>query len=160
MCCLHADHPVLSWSCHECVFVFLDARANAGAQPGGASGDNANLGIVEFVPGKPWQGLSGVNVDDDPYITPAAALSRSFSVNEAGANAKAGASASPSGEWSSKSTWSAAGNVAGATAGGADVDWSKQAAAGVAGSSGATPRLNRSVSMPSGTVHTKLNSSE
>ena len=24
------------------MFVFLDARANAGAQPGGASGDNAN----------------------------------------------------------------------------------------------------------------------
>ena len=78
-------------------------------------------------------------MDDDPYITPAAALSRSFSVNEAagGANLKPGANTSSSGEWSGKANWS--------SGGGSGDDWSKQPAA-------AASRLNRSVSMPAGTA--------
>ena len=46
---------------------------------------SGNLGlstdvIPEFVPGKPWQGLSSKSVEDDPHITPGS-ISRSLSVN-------------------------------------------------------------------------------
>ncbi|XP_076458732.1 uncharacterized protein LOC143292390 isoform X2 [Babylonia areolata] len=48
-------------------------------------GGGGNLGlstdvIPEFVPGKPWQGLSSKSVEDDPHITPGS-ISRSLSVN-------------------------------------------------------------------------------
>ena len=36
--------------------------------------------IPEFVPGKPWQGISAKNVEDDPHITPGS-FARSLSVN-------------------------------------------------------------------------------
>ncbi|ESO84209.1 hypothetical protein LOTGIDRAFT_155537 [Lottia gigantea] len=36
--------------------------------------------IPEFIPGKPWQGFSNKNVEDDPHITPGS-FQRSFSVN-------------------------------------------------------------------------------
>ncbi|XP_070187739.1 protein Gawky-like isoform X2 [Littorina saxatilis] len=36
--------------------------------------------IPEFVPGKPWQGLTNKRVEDDPHITPGS-ISRSLSVN-------------------------------------------------------------------------------
>ncbi|XP_005093845.1 trinucleotide repeat-containing gene 6B protein isoform X2 [Aplysia californica] len=37
--------------------------------------------IPEFVPGKPWQGLSTKNVEDDPHVTPGSIIQRSLSVN-------------------------------------------------------------------------------
>ncbi|KAL8565097.1 hypothetical protein ACOMHN_005300 [Nucella lapillus] len=48
-------------------------------------GGGGNLGlstdiIPEFIPGKPWQGLSSKSVEDDPHITPGS-ISRSLSVN-------------------------------------------------------------------------------
>ena len=47
-------------------------------------GGGGNLGLTdvipEFVPGKPWQGLSSKSVEDDPHITPGS-ISRSLSVN-------------------------------------------------------------------------------
>ena len=50
-----------------------------------SSNDSSNLindiGIPEFVPGKPWQGLSTKSVEDDPYITPGSVTRPSLSVN-------------------------------------------------------------------------------
>lgn len=41
-----------------------------------------NDSIPEFVPGKPWQGISTKSVEDDPHITPGSfSLTRSFSVS-------------------------------------------------------------------------------
>lgn len=51
------------------------------ASSSSSSAFNLNDMIPEFVPGKPWQGITGAkSVEDDPYITPGS-FSRSLSVN-------------------------------------------------------------------------------
>ena len=74
-------------------------------------GGGGNLGLTtdvipEFVPGKPWQGLSSKSVEDDPHITPGS-ISRSLSVNvvkDDYLNNLTGNKTSPS--FSADATWS------------------------------------------------------
>ncbi|KAK7507895.1 hypothetical protein BaRGS_00000860 [Batillaria attramentaria] len=67
----------------------VDSKSDDGTPPApsfaAAIGGEGSLGLAtdvipEFVPGKPWQGLSSKSVEDDPHITPGS-ISRSLSVN-------------------------------------------------------------------------------
>lgn len=112
----------------------------------------AALDIVEFVPGKPWQGLPLNSVEDDPFITPAS-VSRSFSFNalrddQLLASNKGGSNTSPT-----ASDWSGSGARQQWSVGD---DWNQKSAAaagarpGTSMSGRAAAAYNRSMSMPAG----------
>ena len=133
------------------------AAAVSSAAAGASAEAAAALDIVEFVPGKPWQGLPLNSVEDDPFITPSS-VSRSYSYNAnqmgvlASAGNTAGANTSPtsSSEWGgARPQWSTAAD-----------DWNQKAAGARAGGPPMTSRsaaYNRSVSMPAGQSECLIN---
>ncbi len=60
----------------------LTASSPSATSPGqGQPGVDINDMIEEFVPGKPWTGITSKSVEDDPYITPGSVQRPSLSVN-------------------------------------------------------------------------------
>ena len=96
-------------------------------------GLNINDMIPEFVPGKPWQGLTTKNVEDDPHITPGSVSRPSLSVNTIrddyvmttlGKSTSPSVASDVSGDSSASSSWSLGGLVRPSPAVGPRTSWS------------------------------------